>query len=259
MGSKFYNAEDKYTMDLNFGASVNDFENGCSGHYVFVENQFWDTRGFFCEQKDCGSDVYCFNNDSWNFTPADTIYHVWDLVSWPSDWNGCFDGSWFTFNDPFIEFILGTIRSELRYGGVGPFTSEIDSVVRFDKMVKEKEKKYRASHPHSQDNSGCFITTAVCQSFDKADDCYELTMFRYFRDNWLKNQPDGFSLIQKYYDIAPNIVNTINKKDNNSIIYRNIWNEYLVKCLNFIEKKQYNECKNLYKKMVYDLGKLFLK
>lgn len=43
---------------------------------------------------------------------------------------------------------------------------------------------------NQNDNSdGCFITTAVCDSFNKLDDCYELTMFRDFRDNWLKKQP----------------------------------------------------------------------
>ena len=31
--------------------------------------------------------------------------------------------------------------------------------------------------------SGCFITTAVCEAYKKADDCYELQMFRNFRDN----------------------------------------------------------------------------
>lgn len=44
-------------------------------------------------------------------------------------------------------------------------------------------------------SSGCFITTAVCQCFGKSDDCYELTMFRRFRDDWLMKQPDGKALI----------------------------------------------------------------
>lgn len=34
-------------------------------------------------------------------------------------------------------------------------------------------------------SSGCYITTAACSSFKKSDDCYELNMFRRFRDNWL--------------------------------------------------------------------------
>lgn len=38
---------------------------------------------------------------------------------------------------------------------------------------------------------GCYITTATCEEYGKPDDCYELTTFRNFRDNWLKNNPMG--------------------------------------------------------------------
>jgi hypothetical protein len=48
---------------------------------------------------------------------------------------------------------------------------------------------------------GCFITTAVCDFLSEPDDCYELTLFRSFRDNWLSFQPDGKQLVEQYYDI----------------------------------------------------------
>ena len=31
----------------------------------------------------------------------------------------------------------------------------------------------------------CYITTAVCRSMDKADNCYELTTLREYRDGYL--------------------------------------------------------------------------
>ncbi|GHU54664.1 hypothetical protein FACS1894132_09650 [Clostridia bacterium] len=61
--------------------------------------------------------------------------------------------------------------------------------------------------------SGCYITTAVCTSLEKPDDCYELTLLRNFRDTFLKNQPDGETLIKPYYEDAPRIVDKINKKN----------------------------------------------
>ena len=103
---------------------------------------------------------------------------------------------------------------------------------------------------------GCFITTAVCDNFGKSDDCYELTMFRSFRDNWLANQPDGESLINEYYRIAPKIVNKINQLRNAKEIYQQIWNEYLQPCLSFIETGNYPECKSKYVEMVNKLTKL---
>lgn len=45
---------------------------------------------------------------------------------------------------------------------------------------------------------GCYITTAVCEFYGKPDDCYELTEFRKFRDEWLALQPDGELLIKNY-------------------------------------------------------------
>ena len=109
-------------------------------------------------------------------------------------------------------------------------------------------------------NSGgnCFITTAVCDSFGKADDCYELTAFRNFRDNWLALQNDGKNLIAEYYNIAPKIVEKINGLNNAAQIYKNIWEKYLAACLNFIEKGDNLSCKNTYIDMVKNLKKKFL-
>ena len=101
--------------------------------------------------------------------------------------------------------------------------------------------------------SGCFITTAVCDSFNKPDDCYELQMFRKFRDSWLINEPDGEELITKYYQIAPSIVCAINKTNKATDVYRGIWKNYLSKCLSMIENGENRLCKQMYMKMVHDL------
>lgn len=110
----------------------------------------------------------------------------------------------------------------------------------------------------SKQNSGCFITTAVCDIFGKSDDCYELTTFRNFRDNWLANQSDGNSLIYEYYAIAPQIVDKINCLHNAKEIYNQIWEKYLVPCLNFIELGDNFSCKQKYIDMVHDLKNLYL-
>ena len=105
--------------------------------------------------------------------------------------------------------------------------------------------------------NNCFITTAVCGSFNKPDDCYELTTFRNFRDTWLSAQPDGKSLIAEYYSIAPQIVANINRLDDAKKIYKNIWQEYLEPCLNFIKCGDNLSCKNKYIKMVSELKKIY--
>ena len=59
----------------------------------------------------------------------------------------------------------------------------------------------------------CYITTAVCASLGKPDDCYELNLMRRYRDEYLVNQKGGEEIVAEYYDIAPTIVNRINRME----------------------------------------------
>ena len=100
---------------------------------------------------------------------------------------------------------------------------------------------------------GCFITTAVCQAQGKADDCYELTSFRRFRDTWLAEQPGGQAMIEEYYEVAPSIVNLIGLQSNAPDVYRQIRQQYLQPCLKDIELGNNQSCLARYKRMVEDL------
>ena len=97
---------------------------------------------------------------------------------------------------------------------------------------------------------GCYITTATCEEYGKSDNCYELTMFRSFRDTWLRKQPDGEQLIKRYYATAPALVELINKQPNRRAIYRHLNEAYLSKCLRYIEDGENIKCKELYVDMV---------
>lgn len=111
-------------------------------------------------------------------------------------------------------------------------------------------------HDNKKSNSeGCFITTAVCTSFHKTDYCYELTMFRNFRDTWLQKQQDGSDLITEYYRIAPGIVKHIDSLANAKEIYHSIWYTYLQPCLACLERGEYQQCKAVYISMVKELQK----
>ncbi len=104
----------------------------------------------------------------------------------------------------------------------------------------------------------CYITTAVCESLGKEDDCYELKMLRDYRDNYLAMQAGGKELIEQYYDIAPTIVNRINKCDDAKDIYRNIYVTYLSPCISTIEKEDNKTCKTIYINMMEQLQKKYL-
>lgn len=123
-------------------------------------------------------------------------------------------------------------------------------------QMLQQIREVKAERARQQQNN-CFITTAVCDSFGKPDDCFELTTFRNFRDGWLTSQPDGKSLIAEYYAIAPQIVDKINRLGDAAQIYRTIWQKYLEPCLNFIRSGDNLACKNKYIEMVHALKKSY--
>lgn len=104
----------------------------------------------------------------------------------------------------------------------------------------------------------CYITTAVCKSLDKPDDCYELTLLRDYRDQYLLESPEGSNLVKEYYNIAPTIVKRINRQEDSSKIYERIWQDYLSPCVSMIEDGKKEECGILYGDMVRRLEKKYL-
>ena len=104
----------------------------------------------------------------------------------------------------------------------------------------------------------CYITTAVCEEYSKPDDCYELTVLRAFRDDYLLNTEDGKALVEEYYDIAPGLVMIMDMQKNRTEIYNEIYEQYLVPCLKLIEKDEKEACSEMYQEMVKALKKKYL-
>ncbi len=105
---------------------------------------------------------------------------------------------------------------------------------------------------------GCFVTTAVMLATGKADDCKELNTFRVFRDNWLIKQEGGKDEIAAYYLVAPMIVDAINKEDNSSEIYHDLWEKDLQMCYQFILEQKYERARKLYSELIIRLRLAYL-
>lgn len=103
----------------------------------------------------------------------------------------------------------------------------------------------------------CYITTAVCESKNKPDDCYELSLLRSFRDDYLLQSAQGEAMVHEYYDVAPSIVKHIGKRTDADKIYEGIWQQYLSPCIRLIESGQNEKCVDLYRHMVYELKDLY--
>ena len=104
----------------------------------------------------------------------------------------------------------------------------------------------------------CYITTAVCETLGKEDDCVELGILREYRDQYLLSTPCGEQIVESYYNIAPTIVNRINKEKHPKEIYKEILNAYISPCLALIEQGKNEECKKLYSTMMVTLEKKYM-
>ncbi len=104
----------------------------------------------------------------------------------------------------------------------------------------------------------CFITTAVCGSFGKPDDCYELTSFRAFRDDCMMKTAEGRAMVEEYYNIAPAIVTCIDMGNDPEKEYRDIWERWLAPCLADLEAGNRESCGRRYAQMVRTLENRYL-
>jgi hypothetical protein len=109
-------------------------------------------------------------------------------------------------------------------------------------------------------SGGCFITTAVCQTLKRSDDCAELTRFRDFRDTFMQETPEMKAEVREYYDIAPRICSAIdnvgesfaNKK------YSEIWESSLKPAFDALKHGDKQKAHDIYKGMVLGLKKEFI-
>ena len=104
----------------------------------------------------------------------------------------------------------------------------------------------------------CYVTTAVCVGLDKGRDCEELRLIKGFRDGFLQKEPDGETLINEYYDIAPTIVKRIDRCSDKEDIYRDLWMNYILPCVVAIRTGDLPRCKKLYCNMVENLKKQYI-
>ena len=80
---------------------------------------------------------------------------------------------------------------------------------------------------------------------------------RSFRDEWLRDQPDGEALIEDYYKTAPGIVEKINQQPERRDIYREIYQKYILPCVEGVKAKHFADSKRIYMDMVTTLKAQF--
>lgn len=108
------------------------------------------------------------------------------------------------------------------------------------------------------ESGGCFLTSACCEYKGYADDCYELTTLRGFRDGFMKTMGGGQVIIDEYYKIAPVILEKINSSSDKEKEFDYIYS-VVEKCVSLIEKNDNERALTEYIAMVNVLRNKYLK
>ena len=106
----------------------------------------------------------------------------------------------------------------------------------------------------SNSNSGCYITTIICNILHFSDDNYYLNTLRKFRDNIMKPDPKYLPLLLTYDIIGPEIANKLKKDKKSEEVAIHYFDNYIIPAVDAIEYGKENLAIELYKKMTYALA-----
>lgn len=125
-----------------------------------------------------------------------------------------------------------------------------------DYSRSESNSSENPSISEVQNHGGCYLTTACMKHMQEKfdDNCEELTILRWFRDKFVPEED-----IKHYYKIAPIIVDTIDKLDNNKQIYEYIYENVVDTCVKAIKNKNYNFAYKRYKNSILALEEQYTK
>lgn len=121
-------------------------------------------------------------------------------------------------------------------------------------LIKKNNKTLQLVPPADDD---CFITTACVSAMGKTDNCAELVQLRSFRNTILVGTEQGKKLVDQYYQIAPQIVQNINKQTESLAIYTAIYEGMIVPTLECIAQEKYDEAVHIYENFTLDLQRNF--
>lgn len=110
---------------------------------------------------------------------------------------------------------------------------------------------------NGKNNSGCYITTMLCNILKLSDSNYYLNTLRNFRDNYLSKNDKYKGLLVEYDIIGPNICYYLLADRQNKLIAAKMFFNYIKPVVSLINDKMYVDAINRYKMMIETLKCLY--
>ena len=94
--------------------------------------------------------------------------------------------------------------------------------------------------------SPCFLTTATCEAMGLPDDCEELTLLRRFRDEAMLRTNDGRRDVERYYSVAPSVVDAIDRRTDRMEFYRRLYQTRIRSAADAVRAGRFEEARAIY-------------
>lgn len=108
-----------------------------------------------------------------------------------------------------------------------------------------------------KNNSGCYITTMLCDILKLSDSNYYLNTLRNFRDNYLAKDNQYKELLVEYDIVGPQICHYLLVDRQNKLIAAKMFFNYIKPVVSLINDKMYIDAINRYKMMIEALKCLY--
>jgi hypothetical protein len=107
---------------------------------------------------------------------------------------------------------------------------------------------------------GCFMTTACVEARGLPDDCYELSLLRLFRREYVAKLPDGQEVLAEYRAKAPRVVAAINALPPSEALatWEDLYERGVRPAVTLITNGAWDEAFAIYRGMCAELEERFL-
>lgn len=113
----------------------------------------------------------------------------------------------------------------------------------------KRDKHKKSERP----NTGCYLTTAMCEILGFEDNCKILEALRAYREEYMKNTDIGLALLHDYDTVGPRISEKLHKDEKQTNIAITMLNGYIEPAIYFINEKDYETAQMIYENMTLDL------
>ena len=107
--------------------------------------------------------------------------------------------------------------------------------------------------------SGCYITAACVIGMGHAEDCYELSLLRLFRREYVEKLPGGPAVLARHGELAPRIVAAVEAlgPDASRAVWRELYRAGVAPAVRLIKGGHWDEAYDLYRSKREDLEARF--